>query len=288
MRYKTWEDLCAMNIKSNIKSDNRPIGIFDSGLGGLTCVKKVTEIMPNEDIIYFGDTGRVPYGTKSTETLVKYVKQDINFLESHNVKFIIIACGTASCAVLPNIQNEISTDIIGVLDPTCRMALGLTENKKIGVIGTQSTINSGNYQKIIAAADKDADVISKACPMFVPLVENGYTKGKVAELIIEEYLTPIKEYGVDTLILGCTHYPLLKDEIQKFMGDNVRLVNSGAAAATDAKSKLFELELLNDRKEKGTVKYFVSDTVDGFEKLGSVFLDKHIEGTVERIAIDEY
>lgn len=267
--------------------DNRPIGIFDSGLGGLTCVKTVTEIMPNENIIYFGDTGRVPYGTKSTDTLVKYVKQDISFLESFNIKFIIIACGTASCAVLPNIQNEISTDIIGVLEPTCKRAVELTKNNKIGVIGTQSTINSGNYAKIINSLSPRTDVISRACPMFVPLVENGYTTGEVARILVREYLEPIKEKGVDTLILGCTHYPHLADEIQMYMGKDVTLINSGAEAAAEAKRRLSAQDALCENK-CGRVKYYVSDSIDGFEKLAGMFLDKHIDGAVEKIDIDKY
>lgn len=267
--------------------DNRAIGIFDSGLGGLTCVKTVTEIMPNEDIIYFGDTGRVPYGTKSADTLVKYVKQDISFLESFNIKFIIIACGTASCAVLPNIQNEISTDIIGVLEPTCKKAVSLTKNRKIGVIGTQSTITSGNYAKIIKELMPNSEIISRACPMFVPMVENGYTSGEIARIMVEEYLAPIKEKGVDTLILGCTHYPHLADEIQEYMGSDVTLINSGAEAAAEAKSRLMSQDALSD-KRTGTVKYYVSDSVDGFEKLAGMFLDKHIDGSVEKIDIDKY
>lgn len=267
--------------------DNRAIGIFDSGLGGLTCVKTVTEIMPNEDIIYFGDTGRVPYGTKSADTLVKYVKQDISFLESFNIKFIIIACGTASCAVLPNIQNEISTDIIGVLEPTCKKAVSVTRNGKIGVIGTQSTINSGNYAKIIKELSPHAEVISRACPMFVPIVENGYTSGEIARLLVEEYLEPIKKRDVDTLILGCTHYPHLADEIQKYMGKNVTLINSGAEAAAEAKRRLLSQDALSAEK-CGTVKYYVSDSVDGFERLAEKFLDKHIDGSVEKIDIDKY
>lgn len=268
--------------------DNRAIGIFDSGLGGLTCVKKVMEIMPSEDIVYFGDTGRVPYGTKSPDTIVKYAGQIINFLESFDIKYIIIACGTASSAVLPMIKDKIKTEIIGVLEPTCEIAAEITKNNKIGVLGTQGTINSDKYRQTINRINPSIEVFSKACPMFVPLVENGYTKGEVTRIIVEEYLTPIKESGVDTLILGCTHYPLLRDEIQSFMGDEVRLVDSGAAAAISAK-KYFEREnLLCDPKKSGTAQYYVSDTVKGFEELGSVFLDKHIEGSVKKIDIEKY
>ncbi len=266
--------------------DNRPIGIFDSGLGGLTCVKKVMEIMPNENIIYFGDTGRVPYGTKSRETIKKYVMQDINFLETFDIKFIIIACGTASSATLPYIREDINTDIIGVLEPTCKMAVSHTKNKKIGVIGTQGAINSGKYKETINALNKDIEVFSKACPMFVPIVENGYTKGEVARIIVEEYLSPLKEEGIDTLILGCTHYPLLAEEIQKFMGEGVTLVNSGAAAAIEAREILKEKAMLGCGQ--GTVKYYVSDTVDGFQELGSAFLERNIGGDVEKIDIEKY
>ena len=266
--------------------DNRPIGIFDSGLGGLTCVKKVMEIMPDENIIYFGDTGRVPYGTKSRETIKKYVMQDINFLETFDIKFIIIACGTASSATLPYIKEDINTDIIGVLEPTCKMAVSLTKNKKIGVIGTQGAINSGKYKETINELDNDIEVFSKACPMFVPIVENGYTKGEVARIIVEEYLAPLKEEGIDTLILGCTHYPLLTEEIQKFMGEGVTLVNSGAAAAIEAKEILKEKDMLGSGK--GTVKYYVSDTVDGFQELGSAFLERNIGGDIEKIDIEKY
>lgn len=268
--------------------DNRAIGIFDSGLGGLTCVKKVAEIMPNEKIIYFGDTGRVPYGTKSRETIVKYVRQDINFLESFDIKLIIIACGTASSAALPDIRNEIGTEIIGVLEPTCREAVRVTENGKIGVIGTQGTINSGKYLETIKQISPDTEVYSKACPMFVPLAENGYIEGEVTRLIVEEYLAPIKECGVDTLIMGCTHYPLLKKEIQRFMGDDVRLIDSGAAAAIEARNLLMLRDGLSASKGDGEAKYYVSDTVAGFEELGSAFLDKHIEGSVNKINIEKY
>lgn len=268
--------------------DNRAIGIFDSGLGGLTCVKKVMEIMPNENIIYFGDTGRVPYGTKSMDTIIKYVRQNINFLESFDIKFIIIACGTASSAALPNIQSEIKTEIIGVLEPTCRQAAQVTKNGKIGVIGTQGTVKSGKYFETINKLNPGIKVYSKACPMFVPLVENGYTNGEVVRLIVEEYLTPIKEKGVDTLIMGCTHYPLLRKEIQKFMGDSVTLIDSGAAAAVEAKICLQNAGKLCDLNNNGTARYYVSDTVIGFEELGSAFLDKHIEGSVHKIDIEKY
>ena len=267
--------------------DNRAIGIFDSGLGGLTCVKKVMEIMPNEDIIYFGDTGRVPYGTRSKETIIKYVRQDVKFLESFDIKLIIIACGTASSAALPEIKSEIGTNIIGVLAPTCKAAISATRNGKIGVIGTAGAIKSGKYAEEINKVKPDIKVFSRACPLFVPLVENGYTSGQIAQLAVEEYLEPLKRENIDTLILGCTHYPLLRDEIGRYMGKNVTLINSGAEAATEAKCILKNNDSLAAEK-KGSAQFFVSDTIDGFAELGSVFLEKSIKGSVEYIEIEKY
>ncbi len=267
--------------------DNRAIGIFDSGLGGLTCVKKVMEIMPNENIIYFGDTGRVPYGTRGKETLLKYVRQDINFLESFDIKLIVIACGTASSAALPEIQSDISTEIIGVLNPACTAAAAKTKNNKIGVIGTAGTIKSGKYVDTIKAINPEIEVFQKACPMFVPIVENGYTKTQVSKIIAKEYLEDIKNAGVDTLIMGCTHYPLLKEEIASVMGEDVALVDAGEETAIFAKEFLLKNDALSDR-ELGKTEYYVSDTTDGFSELGSLFLERRIEGEVSKIDIERY
>ncbi|MBR5152224.1 MAG: glutamate racemase [Clostridia bacterium] len=267
--------------------DNRPIGIFDSGLGGLTCVKKVMELLPHEDIIYFGDTGRVPYGSRSPETIVKYTRQDIRFLESFDIKYIIIACGTASSAALPWIQQEFTTEICGVLKPACQAAVSATRNGKIGVIGTQGTVRSGKYEDTLKELDANLSVISKACPLFVPLVENGHTEGQLAYLAAEEYLLPVKNAGVDTLILGCTHYPLLKDTIRQVMGDSVTLIDAGAETAAVAKRRLEELDLLAEDR-KGTARYYVSDRVEGFTDIAQMFLNREIEGCVKQIEIEGY
>ena len=267
--------------------DNRPIGIFDSGLGGLTCVKKVMELLPGEDIIYFGDTGRVPYGSRSSDTIVKYTRQDIRFLKTFDIKFIIIACGTASSAALPKIQDEFSTEIIGVLNPACRAAAKATRNGKIGVIGTAGTVRSGKYAETLQAINPRFQVISKACPMFVPLVENGYIQSKVTDLIAEEYLNDLKTQGVDTLILGCTHYPLLKETIASVMGEDVTLIDAGAEAAVYAKERLITNGLTAQAKE-GKAQYYVSDAVDGFCDLAQVFLEKELVGQVHRIEIETY
>lgn len=268
--------------------DNRPIGIFDSGLGGLTCVREVMNIMPGEDIIYFGDTGRVPYGTRSSATIVKYVRQDINFLRTFDIKFIIIACGTASSAALPHITTEYDTDIIGVVEPASKAAVKTTRNGRIGVLGTQGTINSGKYTEKIGNLNRDIEVISNACPMFVPIVENGYADTEVAAILAEEYLEKLIKKDVDTIILGCTHYPLLRNTIQKIVGDGVTLIDSGAAAADEAKRVMRNLDLLSNNTRKGAAKYYVSDTVHGFEQLGSLFLSRKIDGDVAKINIEKY
>ena len=267
--------------------DNRPIGIFDSGLGGLTCVKKVMEIMPGEDIIYFGDTGRVPYGSKSAEIILKYVRQDIRFLQTFDIKYIIIACGTASSAALPLIQDEFDTDIAGVLEPTCLRAADATKNGKIGVLGTPGTIRSGKYLQTLKRLNSGLEIYTKACPMFVPLVENGYLNGPATEIIAKEYLLPLKASGIDTLILGCTHYPLLRPVIQTIMGDTVTLIDAGAETAVFVKQQLYERDLLCGRGH-GSAQYFVSDTVEGFTELAGMFLNQKLEGSVHTVNIESY
>ncbi len=269
--------------------DNRPIGIFDSGLGGLTCAKEIMKILPGEDIIYFGDTGRVPYGTRSAGTIVKYVRQDIKFLKAFDIKCILIACGTASSAALPVIQEEFDVDIIGVLLPAATKAVKMTKNKKIGVLGTAGTIRSGKYAEQIKALDKEIEVYQKACPMFVPLVENGYSSGEVARIIASDYLKELKEKEVDTLILGCTHYPLLKQVIGEVMGKDVALIDAGAATADYAKSVLERDKKLSDKVSGGETKFFVSDIVDGFATLGGIFLERPItEQEIRQVDIEAY
>ena len=180
--------------------DNRPIGVFDSGLGGLTTVRQIIEAMPGEDIIYFGDTGRVPYGNRSCETIIRYTKDDIDFLLKHNIKIIIAACGTASSVALPQLYDKYDIKIIGVLEPACEEAVRVTKNGRIGVIGTTGTIKSGKYTELIKNINPKLTVVSNDCPMFVPLVENGYAESEAARLIAMDYLKPLKEENVDTII----------------------------------------------------------------------------------------
>lgn len=266
--------------------DNRCIGIFDSGLGGLTAVKEIMDILPKENLIYFGDTGRVPYGSRSEETIIKYSLQDINFLTSHNVKLIVVACGTVSSVALPKISKNCEVPIVGVVEATAEAAIKATKNNRVGIIGTEGTIKSGAYAKHISEKNSAVKTFSKSCPLFVPLAENGHFDTEVTELVVKEYLAEIKEYGVDTLILGCTHYPLLSKIIGRFMGDKVTLINSGAEVAKRIQEKFGNI--LRDNNPNSTYEYFVSDNVENFERLASVFLQRDINGQVKKIDIEKY
>lgn len=268
--------------------DNRPIGVFDSGLGGLTAVKQFMKQLPHEDIVYFGDTGRVPYGTRSADTIIKYVSQDIRFLKTFDIKMIAVACGTASAVALPLPNSHTDPPVVGVLDAASEAALKATKNKKIGIAATPTTIRSKAYETKIRSISKDVEIYAAACPLFVPLVENGHTNSKVAALVAQEYLEGLKAAGVDTLILGCTHYPLLKDVIFDIMGSNVTLIDVGEEMVKRVGRFLHEHNMLANRTGRGRCRYFVSDTIDNFEKLGSLFLQQPIEGLVNKIDIEKY
>lgn len=268
--------------------DNRKIGVFDSGLGGLTVVKELRKVLPYEDIIYFGDTGRVPYGTKGRETIVKYTLQDIRFLNGFHVKAIIIACGTVSTTAYKEAESSSPVPVIGVLRPTVKAAVKATKNGRIGVLGTSATIRSGAYEAQIKFLMPEAAVISKACPMFVPLVENGYFQrgSKVVEIIAREYLEGLRG-KVDTLILGCTHYPLLSDVISDIMGPDVTLVNPGAETAHKAASAFEKNGQLTDDERPGSCSFYVSDHTEDFARLAGIFLERPVEG-VSKIDIERY
>ncbi len=228
--------------------DDRPIGVFDSGLGGLTTVRELCRLLPEEDIVYFGDTGRVPYGSRSRETIVKYARQDVAFLRTFDLKTIVIACGTVSTTALDVLAAENPIPVLGVVAPAARAAARATRSGSIGLIGTQASIRSGAYERLIRAENPAARVLAQPCPLFVPLVENGrFRPGDVViETVAAEYLAPLKEAGVDTLVLGCTHYPLLEKVIGAYMGPEVRLINSGAEGA-----RAGELPLLRQRPAGG-------------------------------------
>lgn len=265
---------------------NRPIGVFDSGVGGLTSVSELRKILPCEDIIYLGDTARVPYGTKSRETILRYASQDFEFLKSLGVKFIIAACGTVSSVIAGDSRflDGLST---GVIIPTVDAAVRATHNKRIGVIATAASVRSGSYERLIKEHLPECEVYSKACPMFVPLVENGYTDRSCQQTIqfAKEYLEPLRKQNIDTLILGCTHYPMLSDIISDIMGDSVQLISSGAEAARYAKSLLQEHSLLNENNKNGVIKMYCTDSPELFRESAAHFIDIS-DITVERCSVE--
>lgn len=269
----------------------RPIGVFDSGMGGLTTVSELRRSLPNESIIYFGDTGRVPYGTRSPETIRKYVRQDIQFLLSRKVKLIIAACNTAS-AVLQETLSELSlidVPIVEVISPAAKAAKNATKNGKIGVIGTSATINSGAYRRFLSA-DDGIELFEQACPIFVPLVENGFIEpdNEVTRLVAEGYLSGLRATGLDTLILGCTHYPILRETISRVIGESVTLIDSGREAVAVAREKLFGAGLLCENKTDGRVDCYVSDSVSHFkENVTAIMKDSSfVLNKVEQIDVE--
>ena len=265
--------------------DQRPIGVFDSGLGGLTALRELTALLPREEFIYFGDTGRVPYGSRSRETIIKYARQDVAFLRTFAPKAIVIACGTVSTAALDVLRGENDIPIFGVVGPAARAAARTTRSGRIGLIGTSASIRTGAYERAIAPLRPDAQVTALACPLFVPLVENGRFRpgDPVAEIVAAEYLAPLKEAGVDTLVLGCTHYPLLREVIGGFMGPQVALVDVGAQCAGYVAGKLGALDLLSGSREAGPLRLFVSDATGDFAPLASLFLGEDVTHTVEQV-----
>ncbi len=270
--------------------DDRAIGVFDSGVGGLTAVRELIRRLPGEDVVYFGDTGRVPYGSRGVETIIKYARQDVAFLRSFDLKAVVIACGTVSTTALDILAQENSLPVIGVVEPAARAAVAATRTGKIGLVGTKTTIASGAYERTVRRLMPQAEVTARACPLFVPLVENGrYQPGDpLVELLVAEYLAPFKEAEVDTLILGCTHYPLLRDAIAAYLGEGVTLISSGAACV-DTVAELLEAQgLKNAKTQGGEHLYFASDSAQDFGALASIFLGQDIQGQVRQIAIENY
>lgn len=239
--------------------DNRPIGVFDSGLGGLTVLKEINRYLPNEDTIYFGDTARVPYGPRSKETIMKYTFQAINFLLTQDVKMIVIACNTATARALSEAKEKYDVPMVGVIEAGARTAVYSTRNKVVGVIGTLATINSRAYVDAIKAKDRKIKVIGKACPLFVPLAEEGWGNKEIALTAAHMYLDSLVDKGIDSLVLGCTHYPILKRVIGEAVGKDIKLINPAKETALDVKDMLEKREMLNSSTEKGVNKFFVSD-----------------------------
>lgn len=269
--------------------DNRAIGVFDSGLGGLTVFKEITERLPGESVIYFGDSGRAPYGTKSKETVIKYTLQDIRFLMNHDLKLMVIACNTMSAYGYETARKNLDIPVVEVIGAGAVTAVSETRNRKIGVIGTPATISSGAYQKAINKLDHNIEIYQKACPLFVPLVEEGreWWENDIAMRIAEEYLMPLKQTDVDTLVLGCTHYPLLQKTISAVMGEDVRLVSSALEVARVVEKTISDNNMKRDGRFKPVYRYYTSDSVEKFEPLCSAILGRTVN-SAEKVDIEKY
>lgn len=244
----------------------KPIGIFDSGIGGLTVVREIQALLPNETLCYFGDTARVPYGTKSPDTIIRYSEEITDFLKSHDVKLILVACNTVSSVALPAIQQRFDGPVTGVVAPGVKAAIKATRANRVGIIGTKSTITSGSYQNGLKQINPAIEVCAQACPLFVPFAEEGWLDGEEVKGIAKRYLNPLKEKNIDTLILGCTHYPLLQEMIQSVMGSGVGLINSAKEAAHEVKSVLEHHNGLNTAK-KWKNQFYASDDIAHFKTL---------------------
>lgn len=266
--------------------DNRPIGVFDSGLGGLTVVRQMFAALPHERIIYFGDTGRVPYGTRSRETIEKYARQDSRFLLGRGVKLIIAACGTVS-SVAPHVLDALPVPALGVVEPAADAALRATRSGRIGVLGTPATIRSQAFERRLTAAGVRA--YTQACPLFVPLVENGWIRrdDEVTRLTAARYLGPLRDKGIDTLILGCTHFPLLTDILSDILGPGVRLIDAGREAAAACLRCLRESDSLCGDENTGGGTFYVSDRPEDFSHVAGIFLGREVEGDVHTVEIED-
>lgn len=264
-----------------------PIGVFDSGVGGLTVVREIMRQLPSENVIYFGDTARVPYGSKSKQTVLKFSKQIVRFLMTKNVKAIVFACNTASALALEDMRKDITIPVIGVVRPGAKMATEMSVTKSVGIIGTDATIKSGIYTDYIRQLDPDITVVGRACPLFVPLVEEGLLEDRITDDMVDRYLSELKPYNVDSLVLGCTHYPLLMNPIKRYMGNNVTLINPAYETAKELKNILKSNNLLNEKKINPSYDFYVSDGVDKFKAFADRVLPIHVTD-VKVVDIESY
>lgn len=256
---------------------NNPIGIFDSGVGGLTVLKEIRKKLPNEKLIYLGDTARVPYGNKSKETIIRYSIENTKFLMQFDIKLLIVACNTSTATSLKILKENFSIPIIGVIEPGAKKAVEITKNKRVGIIGTEATIKSSAYEEEIKNLDNRVSVFSKPCPLFVPLVEEGLLKGSIVEQVIEYYLKFFKTKNVDTLVLGCTHYPLLKKAISKFFDNTINIVDSAKETSNMVLNLLKDRKILSSRETSVDPDYFVTDAAERFLKVGKTILGRDLE-----------
>lgn len=267
--------------------DNRAIGVFDSGLGGLTAVKELHRLLPHEDIVYLGDTGRVPYGSRSRETIIKYARQDIDFLLQKDIKMVLAACGTVSSTLPKEISSKLPVPYADIVQPAAQQACALTSGGRIGVVGTNATLRSNAFGKAVRAIRADVRVFGNPCPLLVHLVENGMIQpdNQITNLTVQMYLEPLVREQIDTLILGCTHYPLLYDIFNRLLDYRVTLIDPGRCAAAYVQRYLMRHDLLAQRDRPGITEYNVTDETDTFGKTASIFLGQEVSGTVNRVEL---
>jgi len=263
----------------------RAIGIFDSGVGGLTVLRELRRQLPQEELVYLGDTARVPYGTKSPQTVGRYAREAARFLVGQRVKLLVVACNTASAVALDDLATLHHLPVVGVIEPGARRALEVTRNGRIGVIGTEGTIRSRAYERALQAGNPALEVCAAACPLFVPLAEEGWAEHPIARLAAAEYLTPLLREGIDTLVLGCTHYPLLKRTLQEVAGPDVTLIDSAEETAKTVSARLAALGLTRGNLPPGPPRYFVTDVAERFERVGGAFLGAPLAG-VTTVTLD--
>lgn len=273
------------NCNSSTAIREAPIGIFDSGVGGLTVYRAVAERLPRESLIYLGDTARIPYGTRSRDTIQRYALEDAGFILSKNVKAIVIACNTASSFASDLLRQRYSVPILGVIRAGSQRAAAATRNGRIGIIGTEATVASQSYERTLKAIRSDLEVFARACPLFVPLAEEGWIEHSVTRQVAEEYLSELREQGIDTLVLGCTHYPILRQVIQQVMGDDVTLIDSGEAVAEVVTEMLAKEELTCTGTTSRQEQFFVTDSAARFRRVAELFLGRPID-SLETVALE--
>jgi glutamate racemase len=268
-----------MRSTASRAAGDRPIGVFDSGIGGLTVLKALADALPAEDFIYLGDTARLPYGTKSAEVIVRYSRENTEFLLAKGIKLLVVACNTSSAVALDAIAAQTMVPVVGVIEPGARAAAKASRKGRIGVIATEATIASGAYTRAIQQLSPRTEIYTRACPLLVPLAEEGWTDNEVAELTVAHYLESLKQSGIDTLLLGCTHYPLLRAMFERVMGAGVKIVDSESATAVAVRDKLRDLRLLK-RGGSGSLSFFVTETPERFVRVGRRFLGPQVESAV--------
>lgn len=268
-----------MRSTASRAAGDRPIGVFDSGIGGLTVLKALADALPAEDFIYLGDTARLPYGTKSNEVIVRYSRENTEFLLAKGIKMLVVACNTSSAVALDAIASQTMVPVVGVIEPGARAAVRASHRGRIGVIATEATIASGAYTRAIQRLSPRSEIYTRACPLLVPLVEEGWTDNEVAEMTVAHYLESLKQSGIDTLLLGCTHYPLLRAMFERVLGAGVKIVDSATATAVEVRDKLRALRLAK-RAGTGSLSFFVTETPERFVRVGRRFLGPQVESAV--------